>query len=77
MKDEPAFPYNHLQDMVYGGLTKREWMAGMALQGLLPAFKFGWDEKNLAETALKFADAMIAAAGKKDSGDSQRTGIVG
>lgn len=63
---EPAFPVNDLNACKWPGLTKRQWLAGMALQGLCanPAE----DVKNqtydkVAEMALKHADALIAAEG--------------
>ncbi len=51
------------------GLTKREWFAGMAMQGLLayPApDKYG--PIVFAETALSYADAILAELAKPESG---------
>ena len=48
-----------------GGLTKREWYAGMALNGLL-SHPDGWSSADEAShDAVAFADALIAAL-KKD-----------
>lgn len=51
---------------IRGGLTKREWFAGMALCGLLAS---SWresksTERDYAETALIIADAMLAQSGE-------------
>jgi len=66
-KDEPAFPQT-IDDMgtmrsVTQGLSKREWFAGMALQGMLSAnFHSGMvkhDAPLAAKQAYVFADAML------------------
>lgn len=41
------------------GLTKREYFAGLALQGVL-ANCTDWDASNNAELALSHADALLA-----------------
>jgi hypothetical protein len=41
------------------GLTKREWFAGMAVQGILADGETG--TKDLVPRAYRIADAMIAA----------------
>lgn len=74
MKDEPAFPTYH--DPV--GLTKREWFAGMAMQGCLSdtdfisAMKVIADKRGdisamevLAVTSLEIAGALIKELEKK------------
>ena len=45
--------------------TKREWLAGLAMQGMLPcqAKREGW-HKEMAETAVKCADALLDALSK-------------
>ena len=51
------------------GMSFRDWLAGMALQGQLAAerhgFDFGgrWDQ--LADQSFKIADAMLAARERK------------
>lgn len=71
MKDnsEPAFPQT-IDDMgtmrsVIEGLTKREWFAGMALQGILAR---GYAEKidDLCYVAYRYADAMLTQSGGGD-----------
>lgn len=62
-----AFPIPGLQgDPDFNGLTKREYFAAMAMQGLLSSFKpievQGPDER--AEYAVKHADALFAALAK-------------
>lgn len=54
----PAFPVGS-----YAGMTLRDWLAGMAMQGLLAG-----DSSNTpdvcAEWAYKYADAMLAEKSK-------------
>lgn len=65
--NDPAFPVV-CQDFsghrVCGaGLTKREWFAGMALQGVIASFSNNFnvaDPQDTAKTVLKFADALLA-----------------
>lgn len=73
--DQPAFPLieedeNKVQRSVSQGLTKREYFAGLAMQGLLA----GTAEisvntaleipDNTAKWAVAFADALIASLNK-------------
>ena len=72
MKDEPAFPcmlesvnldsQGGSVEIPMSGLTKREWFAGMAMQGMLTTLD--WDAAkcmptNIAQNAYKMADAMV------------------
>ena len=64
-KDTPAFPHVQPRDPAFehmvSGLTKRQWYAGMALQGLLsgsPDSDCG--PAGYAHDAFALADAMIA-----------------
>ena len=54
--------------MMTGGLTKREYFAGLALQGIL-ANAGGWLDEDIAEKQAKIAvdcaDALIEALNKK------------
>jgi len=72
-QDEPAFAvgtdnWNQL------GLTKREYFAALALQGLAAAWLnenvTGWTEVSISEQAVKFADLTIAALNKNQNSGS-------
>lgn len=43
------------------GLTKREYFAAMAMQGLIATVNVHTDESDCADTCTKFADALIDA----------------
>jgi hypothetical protein len=54
-----------------GGLTKREWFAGMALQGLIAGNGddngfVSYDMIELASTAVKTADAILKQLAESD-----------
>ena len=67
----PAFPMSHEQKQTgVWGLTKREWYAGMALQGMLAANhmeqwrgKMTWPQQlhAISIDAYSLADAMLRA----------------
>lgn len=64
-KDEPAFP-EVIACGPYGniyrglpGLTKREEFAKAAMQGMLASSFTVYDEKSLAQDAIKQADALL------------------
>jgi hypothetical protein len=42
------------------GLTKREWFAGLAMQGMLQTDYSDGDEKPIAKLAFQVADAMLS-----------------
>lgn len=46
------------------GLTKREYFAAMAIQGM--AYELDYDEEVYAKNAVKLADALIEALNKDD-----------
>ena len=49
-------------EVVSAGLTKREYFAALAMQGILSAPKYWLNNHNSAdELALRHADALIAA----------------
>jgi hypothetical protein len=72
--NDPAFPgeteYFHGKDEKTGtdiwdrfsGLTKREWMAALCLQGMLTDFgpDKNWIREQAAKEAIAFADALLA-----------------
>jgi len=45
----------------YGGISKREWFAGMALQGLLANPSMILKQADIPELSFEYADAMIRA----------------
>lgn len=68
----PAFPTvmhaQEYQTYTVEGITKREWFAGMAMQGLC-ATEQGYvnlDQSDVAGLAVLQADAMIAELAKGD-----------
>ena len=50
----------------FSGLTKREYYAGLAMQGLLSNDGRGFTPNNLAGRSVKMADALIVALNKKE-----------
>ncbi len=63
----PAFPHFKTNEQgktelcPQGGMTLRDWFAGQALQGVLASLQIPhqWDE--IAQSAYRGADAMLAA----------------
>ena len=56
----PAFPHlDGPNGKCFGGLTKREWFAGMALKGLLSNPSISIENSNFVLTALNLADAIL------------------
>lgn len=68
-ENEPAFPLVELVSPdrdVYYGLTKREYFAGLAMQGMLAK---GVDTvliKPVAIDAVRYADALLAELERKE-----------
>ena len=66
----PAMPQEwkaHVEGMEQTGLTKREYFAGLAMQGLLSAigsnkfeYEYEFQHENLAMDAVASADALLA-----------------
>lgn len=69
-KIEPAFghfvPDGHYNgSMHFEGLTKREWFAGMALQGLLSGkIQENVSNKLIAKTCIQMADDILEELSK-------------
>lgn len=66
----PAFPESYIGDDIPnigigGGMSLRDWFAGMALQGLLACEESGVGIERFAEASYKFADAMLAEREKE------------
>lgn len=60
--------FNKVHYEPVGGLTKREYFAAMAMQGILSTRKDGVrfsDLENLSEDAALFADALITELNKE------------
>lgn len=58
---EPAVP----TDNIFKGLTKREWFAGMAMNGILSQVRIeDRVEKTVSEWAYAIADAMLKESEK-------------
>lgn len=77
----PAFPVTERQELwmeKWGGLTKREWFAGMALQGIMGnsvlqgAFATAESHdkafSGMAKMAYSLADAMLHPSTKEGGG---------
>jgi hypothetical protein len=66
--DEPAFPISISNDpedyVAFPGLTKREYFAGLALQGFL-AFDCNSPPREAASEAVNYADELLAALERK------------
>ena len=59
-KGEPINPVITNGVMMTTGLTKREYMASMAMQGILSVhLDDDWDEEYASELAVAYADALL------------------
>ena len=65
-KNKPSFPQNEYSEHnfnVAGGLTKREYIAGLAMQGILASrVRIDTDdlsEKNICRRSVEFADLLL------------------
>jgi hypothetical protein len=60
----PAFPHTvkgACLTQYHSGMTLRDWFAGQAMIGLVPAIAEEADAINIGRAAYKLADAMLAA----------------
>jgi len=55
-----AFPFCNGEDY-FPGMTRRQWLAGLAMQGLLSNSLVEMPPEGVVKWALKMADAMLAA----------------
>lgn len=57
---EPINPIDYDRSYSYNGLTKREYFAGLAMQGLLANEAFQrLDSKQIAEHSIRRADELL------------------
>ena len=63
MTTSPHEPIHALDDSVYCGLTKREYFAAFALQGLLSTAHqdFEYNSAEVCQKAVEHADTLIKA----------------
>jgi hypothetical protein len=62
----PAFPSNGtVWSECRLGITKREWFAGMAMQGFYTGGTKGDSLESIAELSFRMADSMIDAGKKR------------
>jgi len=60
MKNEPVVPIKGAaQEYQYAGLTKREYFAAMAMQGILSATHYRTSVIDIPEESVKLADALL------------------
>jgi len=75
MKNEHAFPHIHVEGSVLrveGGLSKREYFAGLAMQAIVSSgidndSQTRFSEESIAEGAVLQADALIAELEKTNA----------
>ncbi len=69
MKNEPAFPFEQVEAITTNGqeivknhlgLTKREYFAGLAMQGLAARGNSSMSMEGRIERAVDYADALLA-----------------
>ncbi|MCA6470520.1 MAG: hypothetical protein IM591_08965 [Chitinophagaceae bacterium] len=68
-KEDYAFPVvvNENTNYFHGGLSKREYFAAMAMQGLLANGNYITNYKFLGEESVMFANALIEALNNTDN----------
>ena len=72
MNNEPAFPEHDVNGYDHPGLTKLEYFAGLAMQGLAQSWSFPTGPcramNDAAYTAVSMAKALLAALEKESNG---------
>lgn len=56
------------KDFVGGGLTKREWFAGLAMQSICQDRTAIYNIRSIAKGAVDYADALIEALNNEKTG---------
>ncbi len=51
--------YGEMLEPPYSGLTKREWFAGLAMQGIISSLDMKVAADEVARAALMMADALL------------------
>jgi len=68
-QNDPAFPIESRTDFYQQGLTKLEWFAGMALNGMLSnrflTERYSTKGADMAKEAFDYADDMLAESEKR------------
>lgn len=60
---EPVFPFSPVQSETdFVGLTKREWFAGMAMQGIIARTPTSQKPEDIMICAYRMADVMMENA---------------
>jgi hypothetical protein len=70
-KNESAFPIIAEDYIIDGGLTKREYFAAMALQGLLTDNESPNSREEFAGYAVKLADSLIEELNKTKTNEKK------
>lgn len=64
-KDKPAFPNKLYDNRTMNGMTKREYFAGLAMQGLVRStIEHGETVETQARVAVEMADALLSQLSK-------------
>lgn len=65
--NDPAFPVPVGTNILdYGGLTKREWLAGMAMQGILAHCEHDRVFSDIVLCSMTIADELLVALHKTE-----------
>jgi len=65
--EEPAFPYTDAETFAYNGVSKREYFAALAMQGILANKDFStFSTIETAKLALEMADKLLETINTPD-----------
>jgi hypothetical protein len=72
--EQPAFPFVASDSNVnnQGGLTKREYFAAMAIQGLLANPNIGNDANRVVVDSIELADILLEQLEEKKGGGDEK-----